>query len=222
MWKRRRQAIKNMERANATYDSRVDIEPADLQTLELVRKKSSQSVPEIHAGEGVELNCVCSVAGQEVSVAVFRPKDANGNQVRTLGTHTIHVSLRNETSGEISRVPLRACGDEGHGKPDSLLELVWTPEKSGYYSLEKVTTGVSEAERLSVDAMAQETVRVDVRPCQMASLHLLEPRVVRTRAAELTRGKHLATFRRLDAFGNELESSYDLTKMELKHADTGK
>jgi hypothetical protein len=161
--------------------------------------------------------CVSSVAGQDVTVAVFRPKDAVGNKVCTLGTHTIHVSLKHEISGEISRVPLRACGDA--------LELVWKPEKSGQYYLEKVasmTTGVSEAERVLVDVKAQEALRVDVRPGQVASLHLLEPGVVRTRATELSRGKHLATFRRLDAFGNELESSYDLTKMELKHADTGK
>jgi hypothetical protein len=78
-----------MEHANATYDSRVDIEPADLQTLELVRKKSSQSVPEIRAGEGVEL-------------ATFSAQDRFGNSLGSEDIASIEVALkRNDTAEDV-------------------------------------------------------------------------------------------------------------------------
>jgi hypothetical protein len=192
-------------------------------------KQASRIMPgPVHTIVAAPAGSVRGVTGQEVMIAGFLPKDAHDNDVRTLGAHTIVVSLKHDKSGRVSRVPLRECHDD---KCADKLELVWTPTMSGSYSLEATASmnSETEAEPVLVHVKARPPVRVDVKPGPVAVL-MVQPTgaaspaacSVLTTAAEICKGKLLATLSPQDEWGNASdETGCTGFEIELEHTETG-
>jgi hypothetical protein len=134
----------------------VDVTPADLQTLELVRKKSNQSVPEICSGEDVEL-------------ATFSAHDRFGNSLGSNDVTAIEVELkRNDTAGDVVSVGLQC-------KPDGWL-LRWLPTQCGRYVLQPdaMVKDRHGAGLRSLRFLGQD-LTVDVRPGPLFMLQAIDP-----------------------------------------------